>query len=642
MGLFDALFGRKKKASPDVREQASMKTAPRKVAQSASRRASVRSSKVMVEARTVDELKSGFVALDFETTGLSPQTDRIVEVGGGRFEDGRIVDRLSMLINPGFPMPAAASAVNHITDRMLAGKPKEHEASGAITQFLGDALAGKTLIVAHNAQFDVSFLSELLARQGIDATIRYADTLSMSRHLVRGVGNYKQPTLARHFGITNPNEHRAETDAETCGLIMCKLLELAEHEVEQERRLIERSRPTDEEYEVCAYIQDCIVRAGGDASEIGFYKNSSGYVDILCTYKIARFKFAKKGRYLVLERGCLPQGYPYSEPCTMTEGGTDYLRLFFGSPYDLKPLKRYFYERYRDAKRQIAELSVYGIYPDPSDSGTIARQNAISQSRVEELLEAARERPSIRDSAEAQPSDNREAMHIDRSEVEISPAYTRAPLSKVRNARNRTRAFNEGFPLWERGDMERRKGSVEESIVLFDKARMAGYAEPALYESYALAFRKLGAYDDEVAILDEAIERLPSHGKLEARREKALQLLVRSREKEAREAVRKAAAQERRRAAEQKPKSKEPPKSKAGVMPMAGQVILEQEIPASVGGSRAIIRLDDDLNVLEVYPSVAEASRSTGTNAKSIRDAAKGKQRHAGGFVWRYADEAQR
>lgn len=639
MGLFDILFG--KKAASVTVSQSVPQASSGQADMFPTRQCTVKSAKVMVESNTVDDLEAGFIAIDFETTGLSPQADRIVEIGAVKFKGREAVDRLSMLINPGFPMPASASSVNHITDKMLAGKPKEREAIATIVRFLGDALEGKTLLVAHNAQFDISFLSELLTRRGVNASIRYADTLSMSRHLVRGMDNYKQSTVARHFKIKNPQEHRALADAEVCGLIMCKLLDLASVEVEQEKRLIANSRPTDEEYAVCAFIQDCIVGAGGNAEEIGFYRNSSGYVDVLCTYRIARFKFAKKGRYVVLERSCFPKEYPYSEPCTMTEGGTEYLRLFFGSPYDLEPLRGYFYDKYRDAKKQIAELSIYGIYPDPSDPGTIARYNAISQSRVAELLALAREQPSIRDDAALQPAMDQGSGRIERSEIEISPIYSRAPLCKVRNARNRTRAFNEGFPLWERGDLERRKGSVEASIGYFDRARMAGYAEPALYESYALAFRKLGAYDDEIAILDEAIERLPSHGKLEARRDKAVQLLVKSREKAAREAARKATDEERHTTAESKPKAEAPKRSKPKAEQFDRRVVLEQEIPGGVASARAIIRLDDDFNVLEVYPSVAEASRSTGTNAKSIREAAKGKQRHAGGFVWRYADETQ-
>lgn len=638
MGLFDVLFGRKKKAGTAVSEPVAQSVNTKSAPPRTSRKGVVTSSKVIVEAKTVDELRSSYIALDFETTGLSPQTDRIVEIGAVRFEHGEPVARLSMLINPGFHMPPSASAVNHITDAMLRGKPKEREATQDIVRFLGESLEGKTLLVAHNAQFDISFLSELLSRQGLDATIRYADTLSMSRHLLKGMPNYKQPTLARHFRISNPQEHRAEADAETCGLIMGRLLDLADAEVEQERKLIEKSRPSDEEYEVCAFIQDCITKAGGNPEEIGFYRNSSGYVDVICTYKLARFKFARKGRYMVLERSCLPKGYPYTEPCTMTEGGTEYVRLYFESPYDLEPLRRYFYDRYREAKRQIAELSVYGIYPDPSDPGSIARNNALSQARVTELLAAAKERPRIGDTSPALSSSAQGDAHVDRAEVEIAPRYARAPLNKVRNRGNRARAFNEGFPLWERGDDERRHGSVEASIELFDRARMAGYSEPALYESYALAFRKLRAYDDEIAILDEAIERLANHGKLEARRDKAMQLLVKERDKEmakAERAAAKAAAgretshTDSQNVVHQKEATQEP------------QGVPKNAKATTAAGGRPIVRLDDSLTVLETYQSVAEASRSIGISAKSLRDAARGVQKHAGGYVWRYADELE-
>jgi DNA polymerase-3 subunit epsilon len=61
----------------------------------------------------------------------------------------------------------------------------------------------------------------------------------------------------------------------------------------------------------------------------------------------------------------------------------------------------------------------------------------------------------------------------------------------------------------------------------------------------------------------------------------------------------------------------------------------------TAAGGRPIVRLDDSLTVLETYQSVAEASRSIGISAKSLRDAARGVQKHAGGYVWRYADELE-
>ncbi|MBP3885167.1 MAG: 3'-5' exoribonuclease [Olsenella sp.] len=636
MGLFDVLFGKKKPASNGDAAKP-QGTVTKGLAPRASSRGSVFLTRLGINAGSVDELRSGFIAIDFETTGLDPKGDRIVEVGAVRFENCEPVDRFSMLINPGRRMPPSATEVNHITDRMLLGKPKEREAMGSIVEFLGDALLGETPLVAHNAQFDMSFLAEALARNGINAIIRSADTLMWSRMLVRGLSNYKQGTVARRFRIVNKDAHRAESDAEVCGRIMSKLVGIAGKDASCDSCLVTRSIPSEEELEVCAYIQDSIVRSGGRAEGLGFYHGTKGYVKVTRTHRVAKFKFTKKGRYMVLERSGLPDGYPYTEPCTMTEGGTDYVRFYFNSPYDLEPLRGHFFDVYTRVKKELDDLFPTGSSFEESDTESIARRNRLHDEDVARLLESARLRTSIHDMEQKPSMRTASEQQVDRASIEISPKYSREPLSKVRNKGNRSKGFDEGYSFWELGDDERRHGSVEDSLEYFDLARMAGYLEPALYESYALAFRKLGAYDDEIAILDEGIDRLGPDGRLVARRDKALQLLVRSREKAAREAEKKAAAEERRRAAEAKPRPEAPKKA-----PVDRPVILDQEIPEGVFGARAIIRLDDDFNVLEVYPSVAEASRSTGANAKSIREAAKGKQRHAGGFVWRYADEAER
>lgn len=640
MGLFDVLFGKKKPASNG--DAAKLQgTVTRGSVPCASSRGFVSHTRLGINAGSVDELRSGFIAIDFETTGLHPKGDRIVEVGAVRFENCEPVSRFSMLINPGRCMSLSATEVNHITDRMLLGKPKERDVMGSIVEFLGDALSGETPLVAHNAQFDMSFLAETLARNGISATIRSADTLMWSRVLVRGLSNYKQGTVARRFRIVNKAAHRAEPDAEVCGKIMSKLVGIAGRDASCDSCLVTRSIPSEEELEVCAYIQDSIVRSGGSVEGLGFYRGSKGYVKAMRTNRVAKFKFTKKGRYMVLERSGLPEGYPYTEPCTMTEGDTDYVRFYFNSPYDLEPLRDHFFDVYTRVKNELDELFPTGSSFEESDTESIARRNRLHDEDVAQLLESARLRTSIHE-MEQKPSIRAVSERwVDRSAIEISPTYSREPLGKVRNKDNGSNGFEEGYSFWELGDDKRRHGSVEESLEYFDLARIAGYLEPALYESYALAFRKIGAYDDEIAILDEGIDRLGPDGRLVARRDKALQLLVRSRERAAREAEKKAATAGHCRAEGAKPKpdaTKRPPKK----VPMDGSVIIDQEIPEGVVGARAIVRLDDDFNVLEVYPSVAEASRSTGTNAKSIREAAKGRQRHAGGFVWRYADGAER
>lgn len=93
-------------------------------------------------------------------------------------------------------------------------------------------------------------------------------------------------------------------------------------------------------------------------------------------------------------------------------------------------------------------------------------------------------------------------------EVEIDPTNNRVPLKDIRNLNDWSKGFDEGHPYWEQGDWERKNGNIEKAIELFDKSRYNGYDAPALYNSYAMAYRKLKDYDNEIVILDEAIERL--------------------------------------------------------------------------------------------------------------------------------------
>lgn len=113
-------------------------------------------------------------------------------------------------------------------------------------------------------------------------------------------------------------------------------------------------------------------------------------------------------------------------------------------------------------------------------------------------------------------------------EFEINPINNRVPLKDIRNLNDWSKGFDEGHPYWEQGDRERKNGNIEKAIELFDKARYNGYDAPALYNSYAMAYRKLRDYDNEIAILDEAIERLTKDNekplKFIERRERAIDL----------------------------------------------------------------------------------------------------------------------
>jgi len=163
-----------------------------------------------------------FIAFDLETTGTLPGVDQIVEIGAVTFnEDGIPETVFATLINPGIPMPEAASRVNGITDDMLVGKPTIVEVLDAFAEYCGD-----TPLVAHNAAFDAQFLIadikkyETSAPRGV-----ILDTYPIAKKVYPGLANYKLGTLVQHLGIESTNFHRAEEDAAYCGQVFYKMLE---------------------------------------------------------------------------------------------------------------------------------------------------------------------------------------------------------------------------------------------------------------------------------------------------------------------------------------------------------------------------------------------------------------------------------
>ena len=626
MGIFDKLF--KKKAiesqqSIPVKQDKQEKTTVNMVTQKAEPtvkeqliRGYVGTYKKQVDYATVKELKKRYIAFDVETTGLSPMNDKIIEVAAVLFENGEIIKGYSSLVNPEVFIPYSATAINHITNEMVKDAPKECIVYAELVDFLGDALKQQTTICAHNASFDMNFLSETLMRLGYDGKISYVDTLSLSRSLIKGLHNYKQDTVAMYFNLVNNQSHRAVTDAEICGEILWNLLQIEEKEEEKRLRNLEKSKPCDEEMEICAYIQNCIMKKGGDSKWLGFYKNSSNYVDVSYLYSILKFKCAKKGKYIIVEKSSVGKLNCNIEPCTMSEGGSGYVRVYFNSPFELEPLESYLFSIYAKCRKSALDHFKFNKRYEAEHKNSPAMLNHLSDMDVAALLESAEKRKLTEKVVSETIKNSNDKSRISREDIIIQPIHNRVPLAGIRNKNNWENGYDEGYPFWEKGDNLRKEGNVEDAIKLFDQARYNGYDAPVLYDSYAMAYHKLKDYANEIDILDEGIVRERKNGitvsRLEARRDKAIQLLYKQQE------------------AKKKKLEKEQIKNE-------NIKIISETFTKTTG--RAILQLTDDMTLIKRYDTIAQAVRETGVNSKSIRDAAKGVQKHAGGYVWKYADE---
>ena len=153
--------------------------------------------------------KQRFVAFDNETTGLDGDLDQIIEIAAARVVDGVIVEQFTQLVNPGCTVPAAASAVNNITDDMLIGMPKIYEVLPAFLNFVGD-----DVLAAHNARFDAKFLARACMRYKFVCPTRYFDTMALARYYPEA-GGKSLSKLAAAAGIQNDAAHRALGDART-------------------------------------------------------------------------------------------------------------------------------------------------------------------------------------------------------------------------------------------------------------------------------------------------------------------------------------------------------------------------------------------------------------------------------------------
>lgn len=153
-----------------------------------------------------------YVVLDVETTGLSPRYgDRVIEIGAVALEGGLMVEEFHTLIDIESPIPKAVQRIHGITDEMLIGKPKADEVMPRLLDFIKNSI-----LVAHNARFDVGFIRNEFARLDIALNNEYLCTLETSRRLYPGLVNHKLPTVYRHlFGHISEETrlHRALDDA---------------------------------------------------------------------------------------------------------------------------------------------------------------------------------------------------------------------------------------------------------------------------------------------------------------------------------------------------------------------------------------------------------------------------------------------
>ena len=185
-----------------------------------------------------------YVVFDLETTGLKEKHHHITEIGAVKIENGQIVDRFASFINPGVAIPKEITTLTGITNEMVADAPP----ANVVLQQFWEFIQGSVL-VAHNANFDMKFIMEHGSRYQIAFDNDHVDTLTLARYLLRDLDHHRLNDLTEYFHIALDHHHRADCDAEATALVLLELLKiLRERDIETVPAVTakQRERPSKE------------------------------------------------------------------------------------------------------------------------------------------------------------------------------------------------------------------------------------------------------------------------------------------------------------------------------------------------------------------------------------------------------------
>ena len=156
------------------------------------------------------DIDTTYCVLDLETTGFSFRTEKITEIGIMKIKNGEVLDEFSCFVNPEKPIPQRVVEVTNITDDMVKDAETIEQVFPKMLDFIGDSI-----LVAHNADFDIGFLKYNAKELGYTLDNTYLDTLRLSKELFPDFKKYKLGIIAENLGIKVEVAHRALDDVDT-------------------------------------------------------------------------------------------------------------------------------------------------------------------------------------------------------------------------------------------------------------------------------------------------------------------------------------------------------------------------------------------------------------------------------------------
>ena len=169
------------------------------------------------------DLDTEYCVLDIETTGLSFRTEKITEFGIMKYKNGEVIDSFECFVNPEKPIPEEVVNITHITDEMVSGAETIDKVMPKVLEFIGDSV-----LVAHNADFDIGFIKYNCKQLGLELNNTYIDTLRLAKELFPDYKKYKLGLIADNLGIKVEVAHRALDDVDTLVKVFKVMLKMLE------------------------------------------------------------------------------------------------------------------------------------------------------------------------------------------------------------------------------------------------------------------------------------------------------------------------------------------------------------------------------------------------------------------------------
>ena len=222
-----------------------------------------------------------YVAFDLETTGLSSLHDTIIEIGAAIMKGNEVLSTFQTFVDPHRPLQPKIVDLTGINDQMLAGQPDISEAMPKFLEYVGNRP-----LCAHNADFDIGFVTAACEKLGLPFHPTYVDTLILAQNLMPELGKYKLNIVADALSLPDFNHHRASDDAITCGYLLMRFFKMMQ---EQGLDSLQKINPRMEQLRSGSKILDRRAR-----HIIVFAKNSIGLRNLYRLISYGNLKYFKR------------------------------------------------------------------------------------------------------------------------------------------------------------------------------------------------------------------------------------------------------------------------------------------------------------------------------------------------------------